>query len=316
VMEKVLASLDDPDDAAVFEVLPGRSVVQTVDFMPALVSDPYQFARITALHCLSDIFAMGAEPQGVLVLVLIPFGRDEVVEEQLYQLLSGVISVLRECDSVLLGGHTAEGDQLALGITCNGVIRPDQLLRKEGMRPGEKIILTKPLGTGTLFAADMRLEASGHWVDEVLESMSLSNQGASQVLRANGAVSCTDVTGFGLVGHLLEMLKPASVSAALDLEAIPVYGGARKTVEKGIFSSLQPQNQVASEWISNPETAVDHPTYPLLFDPQTSGGLLASVPADRAEHCLAELKAARYESSSIIGEVVAKGDRVTVDLRS
>ena len=249
---------------------------------------------------------MGAKPFGVLVLAQVPFGADAIVEEQLYQMLSGVVDALAKHNAYLLGGHTAEGEQLALGITCNGFMAPDQVLRKQGMRPGERLILTKPIGTGTLFAAEMRLKSHGKDMERAVEHLLVDIEEAANILRAHDASACTDVTGFGLLGHLLEMANPSKVGIQLDLESIPTLAGAKSTAAAGILSSIHTQNRMASEGILNPAEFVSHPTYPLLFDPQTSGGLLASVPEDQAEACMDQLKRAGYASAACIGEVVGQ----------
>ncbi|GAB4193783.1 MAG: hypothetical protein Fur006_39100 [Coleofasciculaceae cyanobacterium] len=302
--DDILLGLDTPDDAAVVQVPVGQVMVQTVDYFRSLMSDPYIFGQISTNHCLSDIYAMGATPQSALAVVSVPYASEEKVEETLYQLLSGAINVLSQAQAQLVGGHTTEGAELAFGLTCNGLAAPDKLLRKSGMKPGQVLILTKALGTGTLFAADMRLEAKGRWIDGAIHSMLLSNQEAAKVFLEHGATACTDITGFGLLGHLMEMVNASGVAVELDLDAIPVLNGALETLEKGITSSLQAQNLRASDYINNESGVSVSPKYSLLFDPQTSGGLLASVPSDRADLCVAVLRARGYACSEIIGRVV------------
>jgi selenide,water dikinase len=293
--------LGTPDDAAVVQVPEGQLMVHTIDYFRSLINDPYTFGQISTNHCLSDIYAMGATPQTALALVSVPYAQDEKVEETLYQLLSGAISVLSKAQAPLVGGHTTEGTELAFGLSCNGLVHPDRLLRKGGMKPGQVLILTKALGTGTLFAADMRSLAKGRWIDNAVHSMLLSNQEAARVFVEHGATACTDITGFGLLGHLLEMIKASGVAVQLDLEAIPVLEGALETLQMGITSSLQPQNLRASYYISNLSQVSASHLYPLLFDPQTAGGLLAAMPSEQADSCLATLKALGYSYSRIIG---------------
>ena len=315
--EDILVGLGTPDDAAVVQVPAGQVMVHTIDYFRSLINDPYTFGKISANHCLSDIFAMGATPQSALAVVSVPYATEEKVEETLYQLLSGAMTVLSQAQAPLVGGHTTEGTELAFGLACNGLAAPDQLLRKGGMKSGQVLILTKALGTGILFAADMRLLSKGRWIDNAVYSMLLSNQEAARVFVEHGATACTDITGFGLLGHLLEMLQASGVGVELNLDAIPVLEGVREMLELGIVSSLQPQNLKAAHHISNlPEVGVSgvaseelgsnsalHPNYPILFDPQTSGGLLASIPADQATNCLTSLKALGYTHSCVIGRV-------------
>lgn len=176
------------------------------------------------------------------------------------------------------------------------------------MRPGDVLILTKPIGTGTLFAAHARLGAKGRWIEAALQSMVVSNQQGAQCLREYGATACTDLTGFGLLGHLVEMTRPSGVDAELDLAALPLLEGAQECVAAGIVSSLQSANVRLRRAVRNQEAMVSHPRYPLIFDPQTAGGLLASVPAHQADACLAALHRLGYPHSAVIGRVLAQTD--------
>lgn len=302
----IVIGLDAPDDAAVVQVPIGQLMVHTIDYFRSLINDPYIFGQISANHCLSDIFAMGAIPQSTLAIATVPYAEPAKVEETLYQLLSGAVKVLNQSQAPLIGGHTTEGAELGFGLSCNGLAYPDKLLRKGGMQPGQVLILTKALGTGTLFAADMRRQVKSRWIDHAVESMLLSNQAAATCLLEHEATACTDVTGFGLLGHLMEMVLASNVAIELQLEAIPVLAGARETTEKGIFSSLHPENLRASRYIDNLEQVESHAHYPLLFDPQTAGGLLASIPESQASSCLVALKALGYENSCAIARVVAQ----------
>jgi selenide, water dikinase len=302
----VLIGLNHPDDAAVVAVPAGKVMVHTVDFFRAIVDDPYVFGKIAANHSLGDIFAMGAEAQSALAIATVPYGVEAKVEDLLAQLLIGAEEVLQEAGAVLVGGHSSEGAELALGFAINGLADPQHLLRKGGMQPGDRLILTKALGTGTLFAADMRQRAKGRWITAALSSMLQSNRAAAQCLRLYQATACTDVTGFGLLGHLVEMTRASGVDAELDLRQIPWLEGACETVAAGIFSSLQPQNIRLRRAIRNLAAVTASPLYALLFDPQTAGGLLASVPAERAAACLAALTTLGYERAAIIGTVQPK----------
>lgn len=299
--DEIQIGLNAPDDAAVVRVTGEKAIVHTIDFFRSFLSDPYIFGQITANHCLNDLFAMGATPQTALAMATVPHGREAKAEETLYQLLSGAVEVLQQANATLVGGHTNEGDELALGLSCNGTADPDRLLRKSGMQPGQVLILTKPLGTGTLFAADMRLQAKGRWIEAAVESMLRSNQAAADCLRRRGASACTDVTGFGLAGHLVEMVKASGVGAVLDLEAIPVLEGAIATAERGILSSLHGQNLGAASAIRNFARMSDRSAYPIVFDPQTSGGLLAAIPPGNAGGCIAELQKLGYPHARAIG---------------
>jgi selenide,water dikinase len=300
----LLVGLDAPDDAAVVEVPAGRVCVQTVDFFRAIVSDPFLFGRIAANHCLNDIFAMGAEPQTALALAVLPHTIETRTEEQLFQVMSGAVAILNAHRIALAGGHTGEGAELAFGLMISGLAEPARLWRKQGLRPGDALVLTKPIGTGTLFAADMRRQARGRWIAAALEMMLQSNHDAARCLREHGVTACTDVSGFGLLGHLLEMARASCVAVQLSLSAIPLLPGAGETVRAGVFSSLQPQNLRLKRAVQDADMMAGHPSFPLLFDPQTSGGLLAALPAERAPACVADLRKSGYGSAAEIGRVL------------
>lgn len=299
----ILIGLNQPDDAAVVSVPQGQLMVHTIDYFPSLISDPFIFGQIATNHCLSDLFAMGATPQNALAIATIPHAIEDKLEETLYQLLSGANKVLKECQTALVGGHTIEGTELAFGLACNGLVSAERILTKQGMKPGQVLILTKAIGTGTIFAAQMRTLATGRWIDNAIESMLISNRSAAQILLDFGVTACTDVTGFGLLGHLIEMLESSDVSVELNLEAIPILTGAIETIQMGITSSLQPQNLKASCYIRNSSEVSHLPKYQLLFDPQTSGGLLGSIDSEKAEECISKLKEVGYLDSCIIGSI-------------
>jgi selenide,water dikinase len=312
----VVIGLHAPDDAAVVRVPPGKAMVHTVDFFRAFIDDPYVFGQVAANHALGDIYAMGGEPQTATAVVTVPPGLEAKVEELLLHMMSGAMQVLNAAHCALVGGHTGEGKELALGFAINGLVDESlsTVLRKGGLTPGDALILTKPVGTGTLFAAYPQAAQlpwfRGRWVTEALGHMVHSNQAGARILTAHGATACTDLTGFGLLGHLVEMTKPSGVDAELWLHALPVLPGAEECVAAGISSSLAPANVRLRRALRNQEAFVNHPRYPLLFDPQTAGGLLASVPQAQVDACVAELKAAGYGHTAVIGRVLPQGDAV------
>jgi selenide,water dikinase len=307
--DDVLIGRDAPDDCAMLAVPAGKVMVQSVDYFRAFIEDSYTFGAIAANHALGDIFAMGAEAQSVLAIATVPYGREKIVEETLFDVLAGALSIVEPTGAVLAGGHSSEGAELAFGLTVNGLINPNQVLRKSGLNPGDALILTKAVGTGTLFAADMRNKAKGRWIDAAIQSMLSSSQEAAQCLQQHEATACTDLTGFGIIGHLVEMTKASQVDAVLYMDAIPLLDGALATVEAGILSSLQPQNLRLRRAIHNIETASRYPAFPLLFDPQTAGGLLAGIAQDKADQCIEALKNLGYPDSRIIGHVETMSDQ-------
>ena len=304
----VVLGLDAPDDAAVLQVPAGKVQVQSVDYFRSFIDDPYVFGQIAANHSLGDVFAMGAEAQAAMAIATVPYGKEQVVEQQLQQMMQGALDVLNQHNAALIGGHSSEGAELSFGLSVTGLIEKEKILAKSGMQAGDVIILTKPIGTGTLFAADMRGKAKGRWITQAIDSMVHSNHAAAQCFNKYDVHACTDVTGFGVLGHLVEMLRVGQVDISIDIDSIPILKGAIESMQLGIFSSLQPSNVRLRRAIKNQEAAVEHTFYPLLFDPQTAGGLLASVPGQFKDSCVSELQDLGYEHASIIGTVQKQGD--------
>jgi selenide,water dikinase len=255
---------------------------------------------------------MGGIPEAALAVATLPPARPPLVEHDLFHMLRGALDVLEPAGAALVGGHSAEGAELALGFAVTGRPRPGKLLRKSGLRPGDRLLLTKPLGTGVILAAAARGLVSSRPVEAAIATMLQSAAAASACFLAHRATACTDVTGFGLLGHLLEMLRASGVDALLDPEAIPALDGAIALFARGVASSLHADNLAALAVLS--PAAQTHPIAPLLVDPQTAGGLLAGVPADRAAACLAELQGLGYRAA-IIGHVTpARGGEPHLDL--
>jgi selenide,water dikinase len=304
----VVMGLDAPDDAAVIEVPAGKQLVQSVDFFRSFIDDPFLFGKIASNHALGDLYAMGADPHSAMAIASIPFASEIKQEAELFQLMSGAVECLRENHTVLIGGHSTEASEMGFGLSVNGFAEAGQLLLKSGMRRGDCLVLTKPLGTGVLFAADMRRKAKGRWIDAALEHMLISNRDAAHCLRRHGATACTDVTGFGLVGHLYEMTQTSAVAVEIDVRQLPIMEGVFEAIGQGIFSSLQPQNMRIKHAIEDTANMAKLAQYALLFDPQTAGGLLASLPADKASACVDDLRASGYAQAVIIGQVIEAFD--------
>jgi selenide,water dikinase len=318
-LAKALAELPPPsrsevlsgpgDDAAVLASGPGVQVL-TADHLRAFCNDSSLMARVTALHALGDVWAMGAAPQVALAQVTLPPLGPELQERMLAEIMEAAAETFREAGADVVGGHSTEGAELTIGFTVTGTAT--RVVGKGGARVGDALILTKPLGSGTILAAEMSLaRLPSRMMGEVwttcVEQM-LRPQGSASAILAPVAHAMTDVTGFGLAGHLLEMLKDSETAAKLCLSAIPLMPGAAELAAAGHGSSLQPANLAAVSWQM---TAPQDPRALLLTDPQTCGGLLAAVPLEQAETLVRALREAGHEAV-VIGEVTAGTPHLTV----
>ena len=294
------------DDAAIIRLPNGAGGVPRLaascDAFRAMIDDPYRFGRISAHHALNDLFAMAATPAFALALVTVPVMADAMMEEDLYQLMAGALAVFTEHGVDLVGGHSAEGAELSLGFAVNGYLR-GQALEKSGLEAGQRLVLTKPLGTGTLLAGAMRGKTKARHLLAAVDQMDVSNARAAEVLLRHGATACTDVTGFGFAGHLTEMTRASATGARIELANLPALDGALDSLEAGIASSLQPSNELALTDFAIYGGAPNAPLVRLLADPQTAGGLLGSLPAERAAECLTALHEAGYTDASAVGDV-------------
>ena len=312
----VALGLDAPDDAAMIEVPAGKALVQSVDFFRTFIDDPLVFGEIAAVHALGDIWAMGARPHSALALAVVPAAAERLMEEDLYQLLAGARRILDAAGCTLIGGHSGEGPEAALGFAVNGLVDPAHVLRKGGLQVGDRLVLTKPLGTGVLFAAAMRGAARAEWIEGALTSMRRPSGAAAEQFAALAAHACTDVTGFGLAGHLAEMIRASGdgVAVELTLEALPVLPGAAELFARGFASSLQPENLRARHLVEGMEPAAADSRLGLLFDPQTAGGLLAALEPEAAAQAIAALRAAGVDAVEIGSVCAAESGRPPIRL--
>jgi selenide,water dikinase len=300
----IRVNLCSREDAAIFKVPENYELVQSVDYLPAFIKDPYVFGRIALLHAMSDIFAMGAQAHSAHVTAILPLDAPRIVEEGLFQLLSGINRELNNVGAELIGGHTAYGPELAVSISANGLLEPSGIQAKGGLREGQTLILAKALGTGIVFAGHMQAKARGRWIDQAVESMLVPNSRAADIFSDIGATALTDVTGFGLLGHLLEMLRESNCGVRLSVSALPVIDGAKQLLRQNIMSSLAPSNALAMKHVDSEAVLELKGELDILYDPQTSGGLLAAVPREQAAACVDALRAAGYSRAAVVGEVV------------
>ncbi len=282
------------DDAAVLQI-GGRHLVWTTDHLRAFTLDPWIMALIAAVHALGDVWAMGATPQAALATVILPPMTDRLQESWLTEIMAAAQDVFAEAGAAIAGGHTSLGDELTIGFSVTGLCTAPPITLA-GAKPGDALLLTKPIGSGTILAAEMALAARGRWVAEALQAMTRP-QGAAAAILAD-AHAMTDVTGFGLAGHLLNLCDASGVAAEIALDAVPLVDGAEALAAQGIRSTIYPQNRQAAARMAMPQG----PRADLLFDPQTAGGLLAAVEGEMAEALLDALRAADYPAA-LIGRI-------------
>jgi selenide,water dikinase len=295
------------DDAVAVPAPQGAMLVQSLDVLRQLVSDPWQMGRIAAQHALSDLYACGARPVSALAAATLPYANNAMLQRELQQLLAGALHEFAAVDCRLAGGHSMQGAELGLGFVVNGVpmSKGGKLLSKVGAQPGDQLILTKALGIGTLFAAHMQLAADGRDISAALKSMLQDNREAAMLAVAHGASACTDVTGFGLLGHLLEMLA-GERGARLSLAQLPALSGALEQIRDGIVSTMHPANERSARQFYQHSSSVDAARLQLVFDPQTSGGLLIALPQERVRALCDALHDAGYAEARLIGEVTGR----------
>ncbi len=320
VLASVMDGLDVPErddlpvglasrgDVAVIDC-GSRPLAQSVDQVRSFIDDPWLFGRIATVHALSDLYAARSVPQSAMVIVTLPWGAESTMRRELSQLMQGVTVELARAGCALSGGHTAEGLETTLGFVVNGYSPGADASVADRPRAGDCLILTKPLGTGVILAAAMRARAAGPVLDTALASMLQSNARAAGIFEDYGVSAMTDVTGFGLAGHLLTLLRASGLSCHLRPDAVPALPGTAALHGEGIRSSLQGANVRMLQGGGNVDSPDAIPGWELLTDPQTSGGLLAVIPPDAAGGCLEALRQSGYDRAACIGTLADRVDR-------
>jgi selenide,water dikinase len=299
----VLLGLAAPDDAAAWRTPRGDVVLASVDAFRAFADDPWLVGRVAAVNAASDLFAKGGRPRHALALVCLPDAPPARAQELLFQVLAGVRAGLDPLGVSLVGGHSMRGEELLVGLCVAGELDLEPLPR-DGLRPGDWLLLSKPLGTGVVLAADMQGLASGRALQAAIASMLRDNAAAARIAREAGAGACTDVSGFGLLGHLGPLLCASGASARIELAALPALPGALALFERGLQSSFHAQNRGdAGALLAPAPDQSDSPRRALLFDPQTSGGLLFGAPPEPARRALDALRAHGDLEAARIGEI-------------
>lgn len=308
--ESILVDARDSDDATVWKMDAETAWVQSVDFFTPVVDDPYDFGRIAAANALSDLYAMGAIPLFALNIVAFPVQRLPL--NVLHAILEGAGSIAREAGIYILGGHTIEDNELKYGMVVNGIVHPEKILFNSRAKPGDLLILTKPIGTGILSTALKRGRIQDEWLDAVVRSMTSLNRIPAEIMSRFPIHAATDVTGFGLLGHLLEMVRASRVSARINMDKVPVFQGVEDSIKAGMIpgGSLQNLEFISAHTSWDADLSRDQQI--ILADAQTSGGLLISVPDSDAEKFLTEIRQAGCPLAMIIGEIIEPSDRYLI----
>ncbi|NOZ95037.1 MAG: selenide, water dikinase SelD [Acidobacteria bacterium] len=296
--EDLIVGIETADDAGVVRITPEVAIIHTTDFFPPMVDDPFAFGRIAAVNALSDVYAMGGTPLAGMNLVSFPTGRFE--KTTLKEILRGGLSALDESGAVLAGGHTVEGQELLYGMAVTGTVHPDRIWQNGGARPGDLLVLTKPLGTGVITTAAKAEMASAESLSTAIRWMSTLNREAARVLVEHPPHAVTDVTGFGLVGHAAEMAESSGLSVEIDLHALPLIPGALEAAGMGLVPAGTGKNRESVSAILEIAEDADPVLVDLALDPQTSGGLLAAVPPELAERLVR-----RLEGAAVVGRAVS-----------
>ena len=296
--------MERAEDAGVYKLSDDLAIVQTVDFFTPIVDDAYQFGQIAAANALSDVYAMGGRPLTALNIVCFPKNAMDV--SVLKNVLRGGLDKMHEAGVILVGGHTVEDPELKYGLAVTGTVHPDRIIRNNTANVGDRLILTKPLGTGLVSTAIKAGKADAASVAAIVKSMSALNQPAAELMVEAGASAGTDTTGFGLLGHAAGMVEGTDVGMVIDSKAVPYFPAARELAETGMIPGGLHRNRDFRKGMVDMDKSVPPFLQDILYDPQTSGGLLIGVPEKQALALLEKLHRAGVSEAALIGEVVAE----------
>jgi len=300
----LLVDIETHDDAGVFRISDTVALVQTTDFFSPICSDPYEFGQIAAANALSDVYAMGGAALTALNLVMFPSTR--IPLEVLTEILRGGQDKVSEAGAVIVGGHTIDDYPPKYGLAVTGTVHPGRIVTNAGARPGDRLILAKPLGTGVVVAGQRLGETRPESLRAALESMKLLNRRAGELMQQFSVRGATDITGFGLLGHALKLADASGVTLDLSSDAVPLLPQAYDLADLGCIPGAAFRNQAFTDGRVRFDAGVDYNRRMLMLDAQTSGGLLIAAPSDTADSLVAELRAAGYPAASLVGSVHAR----------
>jgi selenide,water dikinase len=300
----LLAGIEHAEDAGVYKLSPDLALVQTVDFFTPTVDDPYTFGKIAATNAINDVYAMGGKPLTAMNIVCFPIKTMDI--SVLREVLRGGLDKMREARVLLIGGHSVEDNEIKYGLSVTGLIHPDKVLFNRGAKPGDSLILTKPLGTGIISTALKGGQVDPQLLEKAISSMTQLNKKPAELIISEGNIhSCTDITGFGFLGHACEMIEGSDVGMRINSAAVPIFADVQELVETGFVPGGLYRNK--NFRINQIEKADTCPNWILdvLFDPQTAGGLFFSLPAIEAQGFVGKMRSAGIVDAAIVGEVVA-----------
>jgi selenide,water dikinase len=301
--DRVIVGMGSLDDAGVYQISDELAIIQSVDFFTPIVDDPYWFGQIAAANALSDIYAMGGIPKTAMNLVGFPLKLMDI--SILRQIIQGGLDKMKEADVVLIGGHSVEDSELKYGLSVTGFVHPDRILTKRNLSAGNYLVLTKPLGTGVINTAIKGGVASREVIEKVTQLMAALNRDAAELMVRYQVNACTDITGFGLLGHLAEMVVDSGLGISLNAESIPILPEAADYAAMGMLPGGANKNKTFRESMVEFSSSVNPLIQDLLFDPQTSGGLLICIDREDTNKLVDELHQKGIDGSAVIGEVIS-----------
>jgi len=302
--DNLIVGLEKADDAGVYKISDELALIQTVDFFTPIVDDPYRFGQIAAANALSDVYAMGGVPKTAMNLVGFPLKRLDI--SVLRRILEGGLDKMREAGVVLAGGHSIEDNELKYGLSVTGFIHPDRILTKKNLQPGDRLILTKPLGSGIITTAVKAGMVPDDLLESVISLMATLNRYAAEVMTGFPVHACTDITGFGLLGHLAEMAEGSGLGIRVYSDQVPLIPRTTDFAAMGLIPGGAHRNRDFRENMTIFSPDISRILQFVLFDPQTSGGLLISVAPDHADRLVDALREKGLADAAIIGEVIAE----------
>ncbi len=298
------------DDAGVYQLSDDLAMIQTLDFFTPIVDDPFEFGKIAAVNALSDIYAMGGEPKTAMNIVAFPAKQMDL--QILQAILAGGIQILSQTGTALLGGHSVQDEELKYGLSVTGFVHPKKVIANRGLRSGDSLILTKPLGTGIINTAIKAGLAKPKLIETAIDVMTTLNRSAARIMKSFPVSACTDVTGFGLLGHLAEMIQDSSANIILDSQAVPLMDQVIEFASMGLVPAGSHANRKFWQDMVEFKSSVSPVLRDILFDPQTSGGLIIGIDKSHTKELLSCLKDQGIGHASIIGQVVPGQGRISI----